>query len=105
MYYLIHDGVESGPFDMIALVRKVKNGSLTPQTMVRSHTSPAPVAAGSVKELLSLFSDAGAVEAAPQKAAGPSEYDLKQVTKNAMRFSERMNPLSMIVRAAGAAAL
>lgn len=95
MYYIVENGAESGPFDMIALVKKVKKGALTPQTMVRAANAPTPASAGSIKDLAPLFAPATEQEAPRTNAPKSTEYDLKPITKNALNFLQ-MNHASVI---------
>ncbi len=54
-FFVAIDGVQSGPFDMNALAAKVRDGSLTRETLVWREGMPEWVAAAKISELQSLF--------------------------------------------------
>jgi len=85
MYYIIENNQESGPYDMVALVRKVKNLHLTPESMVRKEDQTTPVKAHDIPEVAALFEDAPS-EPISQQAPEKIDYDLKTILQSSMKF-------------------
>ncbi|MBN8530459.1 MAG: DUF4339 domain-containing protein [Alphaproteobacteria bacterium] len=66
MHYLHKGSNVEGPFDQVALLRKVKNGSITQETLL-SRDGKTPMPAGEMDELQSYFA---AEDSAPSPSAG-----------------------------------
>lgn len=58
MDYYIKDGENTdGPYDMMAIIRKVRNGSVTPQTPLAGSIFEEPQPAGSYEEFTDFFAE------------------------------------------------
>lgn len=91
-YYIVQEDGEYGPFDMIALMRKVKNGSVTSETQLRAEAAPAPQAAASIPELASLFAEDVYTPIHQPLAPEKHNYDLKPSLRSGWEFIQLNQP-------------
>jgi hypothetical protein len=85
-YFIITPSGEEGPFDLLSMVRKIKNGALTPATIVRLDGQSNAVPAGQELGLKTLFeeeTDAGGMDTGPVSI---KQYDLAEVFRNGWHF-------------------
>ncbi|MBI1274627.1 hypothetical protein GC177_01490 [bacterium] len=86
LFYIMHEGQETGPYDMAGLVRKVKNGSLQPNSLVRTDASQTHLPASQYQELQQFFqNDLDHYPASAPAHRGP--LDLKQIIKGGWKFA------------------
>jgi hypothetical protein len=86
MFFIMQEGKETGPYDMAGLVRKVKNGSLQPNSLVRSDTSQTHLPASQYQELQQFFQNQEA-DTLPGNGGARGALDIKQILKNGWRFA------------------
>lgn len=67
-YYIKATGKADGPHDLLAIMRKVRNGTVTEDTPLATSLFEEPKPAGSYKELSDFFAEAGE----PQRHAAPA---------------------------------
>lgn len=93
-YVVMPDGQEAGPFDVLALIRKVKNGSLTPDSILKAENSPQALPAKDIEEISRLFS--GEEKKPAQKQNIGESYQLKALLQSGWRFFH-FNQSSVII--------
>lgn len=72
-YYIKATEKADGPYDLLAIMRKVRNGLVTEETPLATSLFEEPKPAGSYKELADFFAEAGEPQhnAAPTAPRGP----------------------------------
>lgn len=65
-YFLIEHGKEAGPYDLLQLIKRIRNGKLRPNDRVRSEDRNEPMLAMSLPELAPYFAEAPADNNAPE---------------------------------------
>jgi len=56
-YYILVDGAKQGPFDIVSMIRKIRNGQLLPDTMISDSPISDPVAALEYSNLREIFEE------------------------------------------------
>lgn len=89
-YYIPSGDAQTGPFDLIAMLKKIRNGSVTPETPVIVDGGEARPA-GSLDELRDVFleiSGAAQGEAIAGGASAYSDLDLKRALLSGFGFMQ-----------------
>lgn len=85
-YYLITDQGEEGPFDLLALVRKAKNGALMPESMVRVDGEKTTAPASKTPGVADLFADLDEEDDVTASAHNVRQYDVKKLFLEGWEF-------------------
>lgn len=87
-FYIVEGEQRQGPFDTLAMMRRIRNGKVTADTMLFVTGSTIPLRAGEVKALAGFLSDPeGAAEPEQQQRAVPTEHlDLNAMVTDAWVF-------------------
>ncbi|MBY0355596.1 MAG: DUF4339 domain-containing protein [Rickettsiales bacterium] len=56
-YFISRNGIVDGPFDLLSMIRKIKNGRVTPETMVAPDSSTAAVPAAKIQLLHEILTE------------------------------------------------
>lgn len=54
-YYIVVNGQKTGPYDLLGFIKKVKNGLVTPETLVATHEEGPFVPAAEIKEVSDII--------------------------------------------------
>lgn len=56
-YFIVVDGIKKGPFDIVSMIRKIRNGQLLPDTMIADSPISDPIAAMEFTNLREIFEE------------------------------------------------
>jgi hypothetical protein len=84
-YYIITDESRAGPYDIVALVRKIRNGSLTQDTLVEADASKQVKPAQEWSELVDFFSNDNE-EVIENTAGHLQSHSLTRTLEGGVRF-------------------
>ena len=56
-YFIVTDGLKQGPFDIVSMIRKIRNGQLLPDTLISDSPIGDPVAAMEYSNLREIFEE------------------------------------------------
>ncbi len=96
-YYIISDNNQSGPYDIVALVIKIRNGSLNEYTSIQRGDSQEVKPAREWDELKEFFASTagGSKKEAPQKLSDIKKLYLMQALSNGLNFLQQ-NQISTV---------
>jgi hypothetical protein len=94
-YYIIAGKTQKGPYDLVALVRKIRNGSLTATTLLQLGATSEPKAAQEWAELAEFFTAKKEERAAPAERGTLQARSLGKALQTGMHFLQR-NPFSTL---------
>jgi hypothetical protein len=100
LYYIINSDEKTGPFDVVSMVRKIRNGKLEAHHMILIEGEENPISANEVKVLHDYFMDMtfNPERTAKAKPAKPfNTLDLKESLTNGWRDYEENQRTSLIV--------
>lgn len=85
-YFIITDHGEEGPYDLLSIVRKVKNGSLTAETKVRLDGQTEPTTAAQAEGIAELFAPEDEEEKTTASLNDVRQYDVKRIFLEGWEF-------------------
>ena len=100
LFYIIREEQKSGPFDMVSMITKIKNGRLLPTDRVLREGEDSPVSANDIKVFHEYFLDMEytAPQEHPLKNAGaPTRPKGKAMQRLEAFFSVRSNAIAVAV--------
>ncbi len=96
-YYIIEDAEKTGPFDLMAMMKKIRTDRISPTTLVYVDDAETPVEANSLPELREFFTSS-ADDVVPTFTAEPdaSPLDLIASLREAWTFFSRHQSIIIV---------
>lgn len=89
-YYIDYNHQRLGPFDMVSMMRKIRNGQVIRETAVYLHMEDAPRAAGEYTEFREIFLELERSPAVNETRRMPSLSFMQMMKRGAENFLENL---------------
>ena len=93
-FYIIHQHYEDGPYDLVTVIRKIRKGSLSEETLLRTDDEP-PVAAGTHPRLMEFYAELGQQPIAGSVTGKRSLRPFSQILAGGWKFLARNQSCSI----------
>lgn len=88
-YYIVTGKTRKGPYDLVAVVRKLRNGTLTGQTYLQQDESIAPRPAQEWEELAEFFNEIKEERGPTAEAGAVKRHGLANSLRSGVHFLQR----------------
>ncbi len=97
LYYLIKDNQKEGPFELMSMVKKLRNGNLSPQQFIITDALEAPIRADEDEVLAAYFADLAAPETNDTSTQKNQEIAFEALLKNSWQTFSAYQSTSIYV--------